>query len=186
MVKCIAEHSVDMSLLTKGGVCIDAGCRGFEFSKAMRDFGMIVKAYDLEEMEVPEGISFKVTAIGDRFTIAYFKDTEDPNAKHILYLGRPVIMVPLSQIINETGIVDLLKLDIEGSEISALLSLNEPPAKQISVEFHLHTGSKREDVTKCYSRLQWLGYEVAFEDYSEKHGCGFNYWDVLFINKNIQ
>lgn len=182
-LRTIAEHTVDVSLITKGGVCIDAGCRGFEFSKAMRDLGMNVKAFDLEEMEVPEGISFKVTAIGDRFKVAYFKDTEDPNAKHILYLGRPVIMVALSEIIPEGGIVDLIKLDIEGSEIPAILSLNKPPAKQISVEFHMHTGSTSEDVAKCYSRLQWLGYEVAFEDYSEKHGCGLNYWDVLWILK---
>lgn len=180
----IAEHSVDLSIIKKGDICIDAGCRGFEFAKAMRDIGMVVKAFDLDYLYVPEEIEFQRTAIGDKHDEVYVLDNNDANAKSITKtkLNNPIPMIPLKEYVKQfkKG-VSVIKLDIEGYEIPVVLSLEEPPAKQITIEWHLHTGSKHAEVMQCWDHLQELGYVMHFVDFSKKHGLDYNYWDTLFI-----
>jgi hypothetical protein len=78
--------------------------------------------------------------------------------------------------------VDLLKVDIEGSEFDMLMSASEETlakVAQITVEFHLKNGSadfSSKRVLSICQRLKRLGYRVLFMD------RGFT--DVLFLNSN--
>ena len=77
---------------------------------------------------------------------------------------------------------DLIKMDIEGEEIKVLRSLQHPYCKQISVEFHAHCGQTKQELDEL---LDWLStwYDIHNRVWEERHGAGFNYWDVLLIAK---
>lgn len=188
-IKVIAEHSIDLDLLS-GGICIDAGCRGFLFSEAMRDLGVKVLAFDLEDMQAPEGVLFQKGAIGQTTKLAQFKNTKDPQAKHICDSGGEwVQMFALNDLYKNLGneTIDVLKLDIEGSEYLILSDLNfQPIPKQISVEFHMHAHRALHDQyhDKCMeSLLKW--YEPVKHGLTQAHGAGLNYWDSLFLRRDL-
>lgn len=192
-IQVIAEHSVDLDLLS-GGICIDAGCRGFQFSEAMRDFGLFVFACDLEDMEPPEGdgIFFYKAAITTESGVAHYVDTKDQQAKYVSNTGIPVRAISLNDlydIIKTTDVrhVDILKLDVESSEYFILSDpAFQPIPKQISVEFHMHCHRALHEqyYDKCMENLlKW--YEPVKHELTQAHGCGFNYWDSLFIRKDL-
>jgi len=63
-----------------------------------------------------------------------------------------------------------------------LLAFVEPPAKQLSIEFHLHTGVySYPEVALMVGKLKSLGYEVIRHELESRHGAGKNFWDSLFI-----
>lgn len=187
-IKVIAEHSVDLELLS-GGVCIDAGCREFLFSYQMRDLGCKVLAFDLEDMVAPLGVLFNKSAIGAETKIAYFKETKDQQAKHIADTGTWVQMIALNDLYKGLGDepVDILKLDIEGSEYHVLSDpAFQPIPKQISVEFHMHAHRALHDqyYDKCMENLlKW--YEPVKHELTQAHGAGLNYWDSLFLRRDL-
>lgn len=187
-IKLIAEHSVDIDLLSDG-ICIDAGCRGFQFSEAMYKLGCYVLAFDLEEMQPPTGVIFSRNAIGAETKLAYYKETKDQQAKHIADTGTWVQMIALNDIYKSLGDVsiDILKLDCEGSEYLILSDPNfQPIPKQISVEFHLHCHRALHDqyYDKCMENLlKW--YEPVKHELTQAHGAGWNYWDSLFIRRDL-
>ncbi len=186
----IAEHSVDLDLLT-GGICIDAGCLGFAFSEAMRDKGLEVWAYDIQSMIPPTGIHFLQCAIMADDGVYYYTDTKDPQAKYISESGIKVPGIELNYLLREHRedgeSVDVLKLDIEGSEYKILSNpLFEPLAKQITVEFHMHAHRQLHDqyFDKCMENL--LKHYVAVKhELTSEHGAGPNYWDSLFIRRDL-
>lgn len=187
-IKVIVEHSVDIDLLT-GGVCIDVGCRGFQFSEAMRDLGCKVWAFDLEEFDVPQGINYRKMAVSDYTGFGVFKDTKDPQAKHLIKhgSGQPISVISLNDVYALVGNkeVDVLKLDVEGEEFSILMDETFAPIpRQISFELHQHTQARRSpnEIDSLFNKLrEW--YDFIHVDYSEKHGCGLNWWDVLAVKK---
>jgi FkbM family methyltransferase len=77
--------------------------------------------------------------------------------------------------------VNLLKIDIEGSEIEVLLSLPFDTleiVEQISVEFHEADGvGTIEDAMRVFAHLRGAGFGVL-------RGSFFDYRDVLFLNLN--
>lgn len=187
-IQIIAEHSVDLDLLS-GGICIDAGCRGFQFSEAVRDLGCKVVAFDLEDMEAPEGITFAKFAIGNETKAIFYKDTKDPQAKHISDFGLQCAMININDVYKQLSaeVMDVLKIDIESSEYLILSDPNfQPIPKQISVEFHMHVHRALHDqyYDKCMENL--LKYYIPVKhELTEAHGCGLNYWDSLFIRKDL-
>lgn len=189
-IKQIAEHSICPDLLT-GGICIDAGCRGFQFSEAMRDLGCTVLAFDLEAMIPPEKISFLQMAIDTNTGFGFYKDTSDKQAKHLSDTGIPVAIVDINSIYNSILLdkkeVDVLKLDVEGSEYRILSCCEfKPIPRQISVEFHEHAHKHLHDqyFQACMDNL--LKHYVAVKhDRYAAHGAGMNYWDSLFIRKDL-
>jgi hypothetical protein len=132
-IKAIAEHSIDIDLLS-GGICIDVGCRGFQFSEGMRDMGLKVLAFDMEEMKAPEGVHFIKMAIAHIVGEGHYTDTKDQQAKYLSPTGVPVLVTTLECIyesmlkVENTAQVDILKLDCEGSEY---LILSDPKFKAI-------------------------------------------------------
>jgi len=190
MLKTIAEHTIDTDLLD-GGLCIDVGCRGFQFSEALRDLGCKVLAFDLEEMEAPEGITFYKKAIftGEPNTL-YYTDTADQQAKYISETGISIGSIGLAFLyegLTNKNDVDVLKLDCEGSEYHILSDPDfQPIPKQISVEFHMHVHKDLHDkyFDRCIAQLK-RDYVTVKMELTEAHGAGLNYWDCLFIKKII-
>lgn len=192
MVKTIAEHSIDTSLLS-GGICIDAGCLGFEFSKAMRDLGCKVYGFDLEDMEAPNGVTFVKAALSNLTAEASYVKTTDRQGYHLIGFygaGERTLIERLNlnilySILGDN--IDVLKLDIEGEEYKILSDPNfQPIPKQISVEFHMHSEKNFHDIyfDRCMENLLKY-YKPVKHDLTEAHGAGNNYWDSLFIRKDL-
>lgn len=188
-IQCIAEHSIDIDLLS-GGICIDAGCRGFQFSEAMRHLGEKVVAFDIENLTPPPGIWFYNNALWPEDGVQLnYKDTKDQQAKHIADVGIPVTSRSLGWVYNAfRGIdVDILKLDVESSEY---FILSDPDFQsiphQISVEFHLHCHRALHEqyYDKCMENLL-KHYEPVKHELTQAHGAGFNYWDSLFLRRDL-
>jgi len=135
-MRTIDGHTFDEKLLT-GGWVIDAGCRGFLFSMEMREIGIDVYALDIEDFD---GSSYftkhaALMATAGEVEAHYFDNGTGNFVKGINeqpYNGpdRPcetlkVPAITLQDIYNEIGTnIDLLKLDIEGSEYEILASLD--------------------------------------------------------------
>jgi hypothetical protein len=189
-IKVIAEHSVDLDLLSCG-VCIDAGCLGFQFSKAMQDKGLEVWGYDIQPLIAPEGIHFQQCAIMVDDGVYYYKDTKDPQAKHISNNGIKVPGIELNWVMREHQrdgkSIDVLKMDIEGSEYKILSNPNFAPIpKQLSIEFHMHAHKQLHDeyFDKCMENLLKY-YEPVQHELTQAHGAGKNYWDSLFLRRDL-
>lgn len=190
-IKVIAEHSVDLDLLS-GGICIDVGCRGFQFSEAMKSQGCEVWAFDMEDFEAPDGVNYKRMAVSNWTGSGFFKDTLDAQAKHLITgAGIPVDVTNINDLyieFNRKGkVVDVLKLDAEGSEYEILSDPRfQPIPKQISVEFHEHAHKDMHDkyFAACMANLE-KHYVAVKHDRYKAHGCGLNWWDSLFIRKDL-
>lgn len=194
----IDGHTFDEGLLS-GGWVIDAGCRGFKFSEEVIHYGAQVYALDIENFSESASLfsclAFKHAALMSQSAEVeahYFGDGTGNFVKGVNeqpYNGpdRPcetkkVQAITLKDIYEEIGTdIDLLKLDIEGSEYEILANL-EPIPKQVTVEFHQH----------CHEILhnKWIdkvlghmakNYEIKlFSDMPR-----YPYMDCLFIRKDL-
>lgn len=199
----IDGHTFDDDLLT-GGWVIDAGCRGFEFSRQLLIKDENVVAIDIENFERPD-FNYPSTE-----SILKFKHAALSNFNHDLeayYFGngtgnfvkginqtpentieRPCITsivraITLDQIYKEIGTdIDLLKLDIEGSEYQ-ILEYIEPIPKQITVEFHEHVHPilHKEYIDKVMTHLcKYYHCNLYIREWPLYH-----YMDCLFIRKDL-
>lgn len=186
-LKTYSEHTICLDLLS-GGAVIDAGCLGFGFSKDMADLGEKVLAYDIQLLEAPEGIKYFNKAIWNSDSILRYRTLNDKQAAHISDEGEQIInAVPLNEIYHKHKNIDVLKLDIEGSEYMILSDpYFRPIPKQISVEFHRHCHRDLHDkyFNACIKNLE-KHYATVQHEFYEAHGSGMNYWDSLFIRKDL-
>lgn len=179
-IKVIAEHSVAMNLLPEKAKVLDLGCRGFLFTDELRRLGHTVLAVDIDKLDRDDylqmAVSFKVGRVGINRTL-------DPQATCIKE-GNEVDCIDLRTLLRESKLemFDLIKMDIEGAEYDVIMTLVKAPCKQLSVEFHLHTGVYNEDkVIEMEEKLHSLGYVPAVHSKTKAHGMGFNFWDSLWI-----
>jgi FkbM family methyltransferase len=191
MITVIAEHTVDLSILPEKANVLDLGCRGFLFAN-----DLILKGHNLITVDVDPTVSsstpkhFNVAIAGENGKCMP-KYSKDPQATTILkakvpLAGHDTPMYTLKSFSEMVGIDfwDLIKIDIEGSEYEVIMSLNEPPAKQLSIEFHLHTGVYGlQQMAEMRDKLTSLGYEPVSHEMTKQHGLGLNFWDSLFILK---
>lgn len=181
-VVCIAEHTVDLDLLPKQANILDLGCRGFAFTRAMRELGHHVWPVDIDELH--EDQAYYQIAITDFDGLCGIQRTNDKQATHIKKIGDAVNAYRLSTFSEKAGVQmwDLIKMDIEGSEHEVIMDLKTAPAKQLSIEFHLHTGVyDRIKMEKMEQKLAFMGYHAMSHEISSQHGAGYNYWDSLFV-----
>jgi FkbM family methyltransferase len=182
-IEIIAEHSVDLDLLPEKAKILDLGCRGFLFTDELRRLGHNVLAVDCDKFEREDyfqiAISNKVGRVG-------IKRSNDPQATMIME-GSEFMCMDLKMLMLTARVefFDLIKIDVEGAEYEIIMSLEKAPAKQISVEFHLHTGIYGEnEMLLMENKLLWLGYFPVKHDKTKQHGLSYNYWDSLWILRN--
>lgn len=179
-IRCIDEHTFDRNLLS-GRLAIDAGCRGWLFSIAMKGFGCETLALDIENFypDVHEGIHFQNVALWDKpeYIDAHFFGNGTANflkgINGVPYNGpdRPsetkqVRAFTLKNVIEWCNCkeIDILKCDIEGSEYGVLMNITEDLLpRQISCEFHPHCHTELHD--KMYVKVlehlaKW--YDISF------------------------
>lgn len=182
IIETIAEHNVAISLLPEKANILDLGCRGFIFTDEMRRRGHNVIAIDIDKFDRDDyrqiAVSFKVGRVG-------INRKPDPQATCIKE-GDDVDCIDLMTLLRESKIemFDLIKMDIEGSEYDVIMSLPKPPARQLSVEFHGHTGAYSDvDVFRMCNKLYSLGYVAVSHEKTSQHGLPPNYWSSLFLLK---
>jgi len=144
----VNNHSFFKYLFSKDGVCLDVGCRNFDFSNIVKDeFSRVIAIDPGPDIEPPK--DDKITFLNQALT------TSDSNSVYLVRDGRLTwhyisfeeispncLKVPnmsLDNLMKTFRIkeFDLIKLDCEGSEYSLMYWLAKHPiAKQISVNFH--------------------------------------------------
>lgn len=179
-IQVIGEHSVDLDLIHGGANALDIGCRDFNFDSD-KYFTFHI---DIDELKNKTGYYHRL-AISDRCGTCGIKRSDDPQATRMTE-GNEIPMMTIPMFSKMVGVKhwDVIKLDIEGEEIKVLKSLPHPYATQITVEFHAHCGQTKEELDDL---LDWLSgwYEIHNRNWEERHGAGFNYWDVLLIDKKV-
>lgn len=193
----IGGHTFAPELLTDG-VIIDIGCRDFSFANSFmkkRVYCVDVDPKVFEErcewVNSIGGVRFHLNvAISDKAgDSAFYENGEatclkeiDPDQNHPFIPCKTITMDDLYKITGEN--VDLLKLDCEGAEYIILGETFKPIPKQISVEFHHHCVPElhKQHYTSIVERLS-KDYDMHNAVWEQRHGCGFNFWDTLFIRK---
>lgn len=181
----ISEHIVDMDLLPEKSNILDLGCLGFDFTNYFRERGHNVKAVDIQHLD---DLNYQMVAISDFNGTAYIVKNADKQAVRIQKEVTPyeITSKTLPELMKWYEIVffDLIKIDVEGSEYEIIMSLDKAPAKQLSIEFHLHTGIYgKNEMDMMENKLKALGYEAVSHELTTQHSAGFNYWNSLFILK---
>lgn len=190
----IAGHTFDEKLLSDG-VIIDIGCRGFEFADYFTE--NFVFCID-PDPKVFEGRQFHFMKRNLNLAIsnksgesAFYENGEatvlkelDPDQNHPFIPCETITMGLLHRFTGDN--IDILKLDCEGAEYMILDESFKPIPKQISVEFHHHTVPElhNEKIQGILNRLA-IHYNAVNLVWDSQHGAGFNYWDVLFIRKDL-
>jgi hypothetical protein len=184
-ITVIAEHSVDLELLPEKANILDLGCRGFLFADEMSRLGHRVVPVDCDILIVDR--PYSNLAITNHNGYTFIHRDKDPQATKVSRVGfEKVDCMTLSSFSEECNVKfwDIIKIDIEGSEYEVIMSLTEPPAKQLSIEFHLHTGVYGiKEMAEMRDKLTELGYEAVSHEMTKQHGLGLNFWDSLFILK---
>ena len=213
MIISISEHSIETDILTPGEWVMDFGCGvDFTFSMKMIEMGMRVISIDPNPniINTPqlENLFYERKALVTDESMEYidldvFNDTD---AASIIKTDNDISFVRKENTIKvETTTIkklmakykidrlNVLKLDIEGSEYSVLMSIDSDISKQISVEFHDFRGMNPHypNNEKYYDelRLKLNNYTFVKHEIEQHLGIpgesGKNYWDSLLISKNI-
>jgi hypothetical protein len=184
-IEKIHEHSVCTSLLPDGANILDIGCRGFLFTDYFRAKGHIVFAIDPDELGRDDYIRCAISDF-DGF-VGVKVNSNDPQSttiyKKLIYdIAFDIRCYTIESFSNLVW--HLIKIDAEGSEYEIIMSLKKAPAKQLSIEFHLHTGVYgMYEMTLMQDKLKALGYTAVQHEMTSEHGAGENYWNSLFILK---
>lgn len=154
-----ASHSIDTRLLFPGGWVLDAGCRGFDFARAMRDLGCNVLAMDpAEDVECPEELKFGTATVRFvRIALMHyagqfaFVPQDDPMAGYVAEYdsvspawSKTALGLDIPTVMKFLGITrfEAIKLDIEGAEYPVCRAWPGPIAVQVSIEWHGDAESK--------------------------------------------
>lgn len=186
MITVIAEHSVNLSILRKEANILDLGCRNFHFTDYFDKRGDFVIPIDMDILKSDRPYM--------RFAVTNFNGTanihrnSDPQATRIglINTGETVTSITLDKLSEFCKVPywDLIKVDIEGAEREVIMSLTKAPAKQLSIEFHLHTGAySKFQMSLMEIKLRQLGYKAVSHELTSQHGAGLNFWDSLFIHQ---
>lgn len=180
-IETVHEHSYCPELLPANAIIADIGCRNFLWANHFRELGHTVHAVDIDDLE---GGDYDQCAITNYTGFCGMVTNNDPQATKI----GPGDLIPCYTLVDfmkmkEVKIYDLLKSDIEGSEYDMVMGLKKAPAKQISMEMHIHCGQTIEQTADIYLKLISLGYKTIKHSMTSEHGAGLNYWDSLFILK---
>lgn len=175
----IAEHSIKLELLPKKANILDIGSRGFLFSNELRRLGHTVYTVDMDSQVQAD---YTCAIAGNDGTCGILRD-KDPQATRMID-GNDVLVYSLESFSKMVGVEfwDAIKMDVEGAEREIIMSLKKAPARQLSIEFHLHTAAYGlQEMAEMRGKLESLGYEPVKYEMTKEHGMGLNFWDTLFV-----
>jgi FkbM family methyltransferase len=191
------DHHFYQKALGPSSLVVDLGLHKGQFSRFVTSqYGCFVIGLEanpslFERLEAFPRCQFINFAINNRDSPVMFNVSNNPEASSVLeemaqsfgpFAKVTVPGITLDTLFEKYSItqVDLLKVDIEGSEFDMLMAVSkETLAKvaQITVEFHLNAGSPDFSLKRLLlicQRLRSHGFRVFFMDR--------NYTDVLFLN----
>lgn len=196
----IEGHTFDRELFSSGWI-IDAGARRFTFHRMLGCNPVV--SLDIEDLGAPPSRMssfpgyFRQSALMHKSgkVKGYFFGDGSANfiegVNETPYNGpdRPceekqIDAITLSDVYEFTGYnIDLLKLDIEGSEYEILANL-EPIPRQVTVEMHQHCHEKKHN--------EWIDRVLAHMEkhyqlflFPDKDWPQYKYMDCLFIRKDL-
>lgn len=195
-VELVEFHSLLPRLISRDSIVLDLGANTGQFARKMeKRFGTRCCAVEANPALVAEHQGTGNTewfnfAITDRPGPVNLNISEHSRASRV---GAPqdhggsFVSVPgldLDSFVQHAGLpgIDLLKVDIEGSEIAMLNACSERLLKsipQITIEFHDFNGvTPASDVAACLERLHTLGFEAV-------RMSRVGHQDTLLINTNL-
>ena len=205
----IDNHTIEESLIDPNGWILDLGCINFKFANEVKKYCKNIICVDPNPTidESPIGIFFERYALvsNDVSEVDFFI-YDDKHGYSLLNpdkdwcMLKDKIRVPainIQELMKKYGVekFELIKIDIEGGEYGLLESWDWSISKQFSVEFHDFR------FMNPYYPYNEKYYENLFEKKMNTHriikhnltdhpgfpaGCGRNYWDSLFIQKNLK
>lgn len=185
MITPVAEHLIDLELLSERANILDLGCRGFIFCNEMRRLGHVVYPIDVDLLDgyEPSKDYIRVAITGEKEQRVGINHSSDPQATSIIP-GDEIWTHTIESFSELAGIEfwDYIKTDVEGSEYEIIMSFTKALSKQFECEFHLHTSIYTEkEVEEMVNKLLSLGYKIASHEKTSQHGMGYNYWSSLFV-----
>jgi len=193
-IKRICGHTFVINLLNNPAIIFDCGVNHGDFSNWIIEninakiFGFEPDPRLYSRLEHKNNVHYypyAVTSHG-KPAILYLGINKDSSIKFIENNDQNKIIIPSIRldnfyIKNNIKYIDLLKMDVEGSEIEILLKLNKSFLEnvgQITVEFHdfIQKGDipQIKQIIKLLKNYGFFYIRMSFHDFS----------DVLFINKN--
>lgn len=192
----IRDHTVLSHPLSNASFVIDAGSNAGHFAHAMvQRFGCKVLALEptpslAASFPVHEHIELVQAALAAADGSATFHISDNPEASSIGFAAGvhtegsvEVLALSLETVLNlaPEGRADLVKMDIEGSEIEVLQGASDALLRrigQLSVEFHDFMGHNTRSVSEaCIDRVRRAGFHV--------HRYRRSTADVLFLNHRV-
>lgn len=191
MIARVEEHSFLSDRLGPNATVVDLGFNRGDFSLALIDrYGARVIAAEpvgdfVRDVGQRPDLVIEEVAIAEREGTLELRVPEGRCPTVLVSPNMSMVVVPsttLRAFLDRHSVskVDLLKLDIEGSETGVLLHSGEDVLRrcsQITVEFHDFVDpSIRDDVKRCIDKLKSAGFEMF--RFSRDNT------DVLFVNRS--
>jgi len=205
----LSEHTIEETIIDKNGWVLDLGCINFTFANEIKRYCNNILCIDPNPniKEIPDGIIYERMAVTHDETIneQSFYIYNDINGYSLLNPSKDwctlqeVITVPVStikSIMKKYNIdkFEIIKFDIEGSEYKILENIDWSISKQFSIEFHDFR------FMNPYYPNNYIYYDLLMDKVKDKmdiiqhqltdhpgfpNGMGSNYWDSLFVEKNL-
>lgn len=198
MEKIIKEHTFFDNLLREEIVIIDLGaCKG-EFTVEMDRLYKIKKSILVEanpanfiQLPIKENYVLYNNVIShmENLEVDFFEDPKSPYNGSMVFnyfngINHKIKTITLDKILEENSIdyIDILKIDIEGSEYDLLENISEKIlsiTKQLTVEFHDFVNPELKSRTsEIIKKIENLGFKRISKPIVHMHNSE-NY-DVLF------
>lgn len=201
MERVIKEHTFFDNLLREEIAIIDLGaCKG-EFTIEMDSLykvkkSILVEANPTNFKQLPVKSNYVlynnvVSNLGD-LEVDFFEDPKSPYNGSMVFnyfngINHKIKTITLDKLLEENNIdyIDILKIDIEGSEYDLLENINEKIlyiTKQITVEFHDFVNPKLKGKTdEIMKKIESFGFNRISKPIVHMHNSD-NY-DVLFYKQ---
>ena len=191
----IETHTILPDIILPDSIVVDCGANVGRFSMEMiRRFGCLcyaIEAAPLTFRQIPtmpnlHRYNFAVCATNNLVTMSINKEDSTRSIVNLNSTQKSVTVkgCHLGEFLERElagRTIDLIKMDIEGSEIEVIDSLNDDLIKRVgqwTIEFHDFMGyTARSDVERCVERILGLGFHELF--WSKRR----NNSDVLLVNK---
>jgi FkbM family methyltransferase len=201
MEKVIKEHTFFDDYFGDEIVVVDLGaCQG-EFTDELNQYYKIKKAILVEanptnfnKLTKKENYILynKLVSNEENQTLSFYEDPNSPynGSKMFNYFNgveHKIETISINQIIQENNLdyIDILKIDIEGSEYDIMPNISDETLskiKQITIEFHdFIDNSLKEKTENIINRMESLGFSRISKPIRYMNNS--NNYDVLFYKK---